>query len=130
MGRRVVIKPLQTLNFDIVDTDGNIKTIDFTFNNYAVTVLTEEFGDLNNVLSEFDSKPYDTVAILLYCGVKPNNVDFTLEEARSIIASGGREVLEEISAVAIDSILIASGDEGKKLFKMEIERQMKKLQKK
>lgn len=115
-------KPLMQLVFEQKDEDGNkIDDLDFCFNNYALTTLVEQFGDLCNVMKEYEKKPYDLAAIILYCGVVNNNTDFTLEEARNIIVWAGKDVLEEVTACFIDSLLVLGGDDAKKKFLQELQ---------
>lgn len=122
--RRICCTPVDTLTFVLTDKKNNIeKEVDFTFNNYALILLINEFGNIQEVFAEYDKKPYDTVSILLYCGVKPNNFDFTLEEAREIVAGGGSAILEEITKAVTDSFLTLGGNEVTKKFIEEMEKQ-------
>ncbi len=117
MGKRVKILPVKTVTFEVCNETGDIeKVIDFTFNNYALATLTEQFGDINKLFKDMQSKPYDLVAVLLYCGVVNNDTEFTLEDARTLVAGGGGYVLEEVSDLVTESLLSLGGDDVKKKF--------------
>jgi hypothetical protein len=121
MGRRLSIKPLETLTLEFGDRD-----IDFAMNNYALIVLREEFGDIGKLVKEFEQKPYELGAILLYCGAKTNNTDFTLDDARVIIASGGNLIFDNIMEITTDSLVVIGGPEVEKKYLLEMQKQMKK----
>lgn len=110
-------KPLRQLVFERCDEDGNkLEDIDFVFNNYALTTLIEEFGNIQELTKQYEKKPYDLASIILYCGVVNNNTDFKLDDARTIIAYAGKDALEEVVACFIDSLLVIGGDDAKKKF--------------
>lgn len=110
-------KPLKWLVFEQLDDEGNkVRDIDFIFNNYALTTFVEQFGDIGEVVKDYEKKPYDLTAIILYCGVVNNQADFTLDDAKAIIAFSGRQALEEVVACFIDNLLIIGGDDAKKKF--------------
>lgn len=123
MSKKIIpYKPLRQLVFEQKDEDGNkLSDIDFVFNNYALTTLVEEFGEMGSVLKQYEKKPYDLAAIILYCGVVNNNTDFKLTDARNIIAWAGKDVLEEVVACFIDSLLVLGGDEAKKKFMEQLQ---------
>lgn len=117
MGKRIAFKPLETITFEMKDEKRNIfKEVDFVFNNFALAIITDEFGDLNQLFKKYEKKPYDAAAILLYAGAKSNNMDFTLEEAREMVASGGHIVLSEVANLVIESLMIQGGEDTKKKF--------------
>ena len=117
MGKRIAFKPLETITFEMKDEKRNIfKEVDFVFNNFALAIITDEFGDLNQLFKKYEKKPYDATAILLYAGAKSNNMDFTLEEAREMVASGGHIVLSEVANLVIESLMIQGGEDTKKKF--------------
>lgn len=119
--KRIPFMPLETVTFEMKSEDGEtVKDIDFTFNNYAILTLTQEFGDMNALFKEYETRPYDITAILLYSGVKPNMTEFTLEEARAIVASGGTVIIEEVTRLVIESLMILGGDDAKKKFVMNL----------
>lgn len=115
--KRIPFMPLETVTFECVSEDGtSTKDIDFTFNNYAIMTLTQEFGGMNKLFKEYENKPYDITAMLLYAGVKPNMTDFTLDEARAVVASGGTVIIEEVTRLVVESLMILGGDDAKKKF--------------
>lgn len=117
LGKRIAFKPLETITFEMRDEKRNIfKEVDFVFNNFALAIITDEFGDLNQLFKKYEKKPYDAAAILLYAGAKSNNMDFTLEEAREMVASGGHIVLSEVANLVIESLMIQGGEDTKKKF--------------
>lgn len=122
MKRRVCYLPVETIVFNAVNEKGEIiKEVEFTFNNYAITTLKSEFGDINEVFKKHEKKPYDMAAILLYVGVKPNQLDFTLEEAREIVASGGSGVLSEVMSSVTNTFISIGGDEVRENFMKQME---------
>lgn len=120
MKKRIPFMPLDTVTFEMQNEEGSTVDIDFTFNNYAVITLTQEFGDMNKLFKEYETRPYDITAMLLYSGVKPNRTDFTLEEARGIVASGGTVIIEEVTKLVVESLMIMGGDDAKKKFLMNL----------
>lgn len=119
--KHIPFMPLETVTFEMIGEDGKPdKEIDFTFNNYAIITLTQEFGDMNKLFKEYENKPYDITAMLLYAGVKPNMTEFTLEEAKVIVASGGTMIIEEVTRLVVESLMILGGDDAKKKFLMNL----------
>ena len=83
-------KPLKWLVFEQLDDEGNkVRDIDFIFNNYALTTFVEQFGDIGAVVKDYEKKPYDLTAIILYCGVVNNQADFTLDDAKAEFYKNG-----------------------------------------
>lgn len=125
MGRRIVFTPVETITFSSVYTNERdeqiVEDVDFTFNNYALLILMNEFGNIDKLQKEYETKPYDLAAIFLYCGVKPNRTDFTIEAAREIVAGGGPVVLEEVTKQVTNYFLMSSGEQGRELFLKEME---------
>lgn len=75
--------------------DGTSKTI--LLNNTALLILTEEFGDINELFKTANEKPFDLVAKLIYAGIKAVESNFTYEEAQIIALNGGIDLLEELT---------------------------------
>lgn len=93
MKRKIAINRVDpiTLEFE----DGTSKTI--LLNNTALLILTEEFGDINEIFKTADKKPFEVVAKLIYAGIKAVEGDFTYEEAQMIALNGGLELLDELT---------------------------------
>lgn len=111
--KKVCYLPVDVIEFQASTTG---ETVEFAFNNFAFMTLLNEFGDINKLYEEYEKKPYDLTAIFLYCGVKPNRTDFTLDEARMIVVSGGGIVLEEVNNQVTNYFLMQTNDEGKQAF--------------
>lgn len=123
LAKRIAFKPLETVTFEMRDEQENtIKEVDFVFNNFALSIIADEFGDLNKLFKEYEKKPYDATAILLYAGAKSNSMDFTLEEARAMVVSGGYIVLNEVSRLVIESLMVLGGEDAKKNFLIQMEK--------
>ncbi len=123
MGKRIRILPVKTVTFEITDEQGEVvKEVEFTFNNYALLTLTYEFGDINKLFEDMKNKPYDLVAILLYCGVKNNDTEFTLDDAKMLVTGGGALVLEEVTNLVTESLLLQGGEDAKKKFNVEMKK--------
>ncbi len=121
MVKRIRILPVNTTTFEVANEQGEvIKEVEFTFNNYALLTLSEEFGDINKLFRDMQTKPYDLTAILLYCGVKNNDTTFTLDDAKVLVAGGGAMVLSEVTSLVTESLLIQGGEDAKKKFTEEM----------
>lgn len=110
---------MENVQFQALNSD---KTIEFVFNNFAFMTLLNEFGDISKLEKHYAKKPYDLTAIFLYCGVKPNQTDFTLDEARELVVCGGHKVFNEVNNQVTKYFLSQTDSEGKEAFLMEMER--------
>lgn len=121
---RVSIKPIEPLEMEFAD--GTIK--EALFNNEAFIIFTEEFGSIDKLIeTELKNKPYDFVAKILYCGMKVMDKTVTLDEAKSILISGGEKLMEAIVNLLIDNFMSTADETAKKNFYKEVERVNKQL---
>lgn len=116
MGKRFVAQPLEHMEIEFWD-----KTLDFCFDMKALTVLQNEFGDLEKLLNANKDKPYDLVGMMFYSGVKPRT-DITLDEANVIIANSA-EIFAETMRLVFLSLPILGGKDVAKKIREELEKQ-------
>lgn len=110
---RINIKPIEPL--EIVFPNGD--TVHAIFNNKALIIFTEEFGDLTTYeKDEIEKRPYDFAAKILYCGIKVYDTEITLEDAKRIVISGGEPLLQEVVGLLIDNFMAVADEDSKKKF--------------
>ena len=122
MAKRMVIREIEPI--EIVFRD---KTLNCIFNNDALTLFTELYGDIAKVAEESKNEPYSYAAKLLYCGVYVNNSAFTFEEAGAIVSSAGLGFVAELFNTLAESFLANATDEQKKTYLAVLKKEMKKL---
>ncbi|EHL20291.1 hypothetical protein HMPREF9628_00136 [Peptoanaerobacter stomatis] len=75
--------------------NGSTKTL--MLNNSALMILTEEFGDINELFKNSTDKPIELLSKLIYAGIKATEPNFTYEEAEIIAVNGGFNLLVELT---------------------------------
>lgn len=93
MAKRIAVMRVEPIILEF--PDGTTKTI--MLNNMALMILTEEFGDIQELFKNVNDKPFDTISKLIYAGIKATEPNFTLEEAEIISLNGGFELLSELT---------------------------------
>jgi len=115
MKRKIAIKPAETLEIEVKDKNGDtIETIEAVFNVESLMVLTEEFEDPLKLSETFQNQPYEMAARILYSGIKVLNASVTLDYAKSLMVSGGIELLAEIMELFQANLGVVSQEELKK----------------
>lgn len=115
MGKKIrVVKPLERMSVQFNDRE-----LEFCFDMRAITILNDEFGDLQTVALDNINKQCELVGMLFYSGVKPN-CDITLEEANVIVVSS-MEVFLETTKIVFDSLKILGGDDVEKIIKEKLQ---------
>lgn len=122
MAKRMVIRELEPL--EIVFKD---KVLICMLNNDALMLMTEMYGDLNEVMEKEKHRPYDFASKLLYCGVKVIQTDFEYEEAQNIVLSGGLSVVMGLIENFMDNFLAEATEEQQEKYLGEMERLLKTL---
>lgn len=116
---RVSIRPIEPLEMEFAD--GTVK--EALFNNEAFIIYTEEFGKFDNkTIKEMKEKPYDVIARILYCGMKVLDKTVTLDEAKSIVVSGGEALATEIATLMMDNFMATADENSKKKFMTEVKK--------
>ena len=92
MKRRFSVKPIEPLVLEFLD--GTEK--EAVFNVESLIYLTEEFGDISNLMETEMTKPYELAAKILYSGIKVLDSSITLDEAKAILIGGGVRLIAEI----------------------------------
>mgnify|MGYP001488272117 CR=1 FL=1 len=120
MAKRIVVRELEPLELVFKD-----KVLTFMINNDALMLMTEMYGDINELLKKEKDSPYDFASKLLFCGVKIHHSDFEYEMAQSIILSGGLSLVVEIIENFMGNFLSNATDEQKERYLGEIQRLLK-----
>lgn len=98
--------PLETMELEFLD-----KTLFFRFDMESITKMQDEFGDMQALAEKYKDNEFELIAIMLYAGVKDK--EFTLDEARVIVASSA-EILTDTIDIVIKSLEILGGEEVRK----------------
>ena len=107
---KISLRPVEPLELEFAD--GTSMTA--LFNNEAFVIYSQEFGELD--MEEAETKPYDLMGKILYCGLKVVNPKISLEEAQSILYMGGGDLLLEITESLINNFNMTSNEETKKKY--------------
>lgn len=102
------------------------KVIKCYINIDSISLLQSEFGDLEKLSEETKNKPYNLAAKLLYCGVKTNDMTFTLEEAERITCCVGARLLDDLANAFIKCCGDVGGDAFVKKYTEGLEKIMQK----
>lgn len=92
MGKKIKIKPLESLEIEFAD--GTKK--ECILNMQALLVFQDEFGDIQKIIKDEITKPILLTAKLLYAGLKVFDTSVSLEEAQAIALGGGIELQLEM----------------------------------
>jgi len=122
VAKRIVVRELEPLEFVFKD-----KVLTCMINNDALMLMTETYGDLNEVMAKEKGRPYDFASKLLFCGVKVFQTDFEYEEAQNIVLSGGLSVVMALIENFMDNFLVEASEEQQEKYLGEMERLLKTL---
>lgn len=122
MAKRLVIRELEPLELVFKD-----KVLTCMINNDALMLITETYGDLNEVMKRDKHKPYDFASKLLFCGVKVYETDFEYETAQKIVLSGGLSLVMELIENFMDNFLSTATEEQQEKYMGELERLLKTI---
>lgn len=89
---RISIKAVEPLELEY--SDGTIKRAWFT--NESMIKLSSMYGDISELLEDGKNNPWDACSKILYCALSVEDPAITLEEAKSILISGGNKLISEI----------------------------------
>ncbi len=120
MAKRMVIREIEPI--EIVFRD---KTLNCIFNNDALTLFAELYGGLAEAAEEGKTEPFSYAAKLLHCGVYATNQEFTLDEAKAIVLSGGMSFMAQLFNHLAESFLANATEEQKKTYLAELKKAMK-----
>jgi hypothetical protein len=97
--RKINVKktPVITLAFE----DG--KERHFKFNNAALLVLEEEFGNSLEILSQAKEKPFSCIGKIVYAGLKWEDENLTLAEVNEMIPFD-MDFISEIMDCTLDTM--------------------------
>lgn len=92
MLQRVKVAPQYPLFIDFADgtTKQCLQCIE------SLILLVQEFGEIEDILREYENRPYDLTAIILYSGMKILDASITLDECKLITMSGGLPLMNEV----------------------------------
>jgi len=108
--RRFAVRPVEPLILEFAD--GTEKEVAMTID--ALMILTEEFGDLSDLMARELTKPIDLAAKILYAGIRVNDTTITLEEAKNIVLGGGLPLQLELMDILTESLGTVSETDLKK----------------
>lgn len=108
--RRFAVRPVEPLLLEFAD--GTEKEVAMTID--ALMILTEEFGDLSNLMEKEFTRPVDLAAKILYAGIRVNDTTITLEEAKNIVLGGGLLLQLELMDALAESLGTVSESDLKK----------------
>ena len=97
--RKFAVRPVEPLILEF--SDGTEKEVAMTID--ALMILTEEFGDLSDLMARELTKPIDLAAKILYAGIRVNDTTITLDEAKNIVLGGGLPLQLELMELLTDS---------------------------
>lgn len=120
MAKRIVIREIEPIEITFRD-----KTLSCVFNNDALMLFDELYGDIAEAAQKSEAEPYSYAAKLLYCGIYPNNPAFTEDEAKSIVVSGGKIFMIKLFNELAESLLVDATDDQKKTYLVALEEAMK-----
>jgi len=122
--RKIAIKPAETL--EILLPDGT--TREAIFNVEALIILQEAFGDPQKLAREFEDKPHEFTARILYSGIAVLDSSITFDEAKAIVVGGGIELLATIMEMFAETFGDADPEELKKNLIPVMNRQLRRQQ--
>lgn len=100
MLQRVAVTPQYPLIIDFAD--GTSKRCLICIE--SLILMIQEFGEIQDVLKEYETKPYDLTAIILYSGMKLLHPETTLEECQAILMGGGVPLMNKVLEVFNENI--------------------------
>lgn len=110
---RIDVKPIETIIFALED-----KEIKCRLTVRAFSLLQEEeLGNIQELFKNVKTKPYESIAKLIYIGCKPYDEDFTMTMAEIIAESMSTDQLIQFANKAEENVVAATkanGSNGKK----------------
>lgn len=106
------VKPVPELKIKLKD-----KTYKCSFNMVAMSYMQEAFATVNDLETLGDISPAHMCALVLYAGIKANDEDFTMEEAKELSMQIGAGAYGEIFGMFNKSIIDSSSEEDKRKLK-------------
>lgn len=122
MAKRFAIRELEPI--EIVFRD---ETLTCMLNNDALILMTEIFGDINELAKKEKDKPYDFASKILFCGIKIYHNDFEYETAQKIVMSGGLSLVAELLENFMENFMSNATEEQLEAYTGEMERLLKTL---
>jgi|GEM_PF-1290989 len=111
MLQRVAVAPQYPLIIDFAD--GTSKKCLICIE--SMILLIQEFGEIKDILKEYETRPYDLTAMILYSGMKLLHPEITLEECQFIIMGGGLPLMNKVLEVFNKNIGSIDSEQLKKL---------------
>lgn len=108
--KTIKVKPVESIRIQLEDKDYVC-----SFNMLAMATMQEAISKLDCNLNEVS--PAHMTALILYSGIKPNEAEFTLEDANALAMQMDPACYSEIMNMYNDAIFESMNDEDKKKLK-------------